>query len=626
VITPVIPPVTTTTAIPAATPSLSTRTSARQRNSPYKLSKSTFKSNHFANTAVNLDQDGNPLTYRSAINGPYASFWHTAEEEEIERLLDSNTIKFIPHSAKPKSRLSSYYNPQIKLKFKDGKPVYRVRGTYGGDRSDFVGETHAWTASLPTIKILLNAVVSEDANWMTIDLKDFYLNTEMERSEYMKLTRKQVPQSIIDKYQLEHLFVNNSIMVEIMKGIYGLPQAGKLAQDRLIKHLEANDYYLVKHTQCLFRHKTRDIAFTLVVDDFGIKYKTSSDSQHLIDTLQKLYVITIDPKGSKYVGLTIDYDKAGRKLEISMPGYIDKAMKRFNIPIPTHKTDSPILYTPPSYGNKDPQKPIEDHSPSLSESGISRLRSIVGVLLFYARAVDGTILTAVNKIGSRIETATDDTNTAADRLLHYCACYPDAKVTFIPSQMILALHSDASYLSEIKSRSRAGYVMYLTNPGDPTEQPINGAIDYASTIIGQVVSSASEAEYAALFISGQSAEPYRNVLEGLGYPQLGTAIVCDSSSAVDLVNHKTKQRKSKAIDMRYHWIQDRSDQGHFKVLWHPSKYNLADYFTKAHPVYHFQAMRQYFVAPMNLSPFEGVLSPGKGLNSKIATESVSSKT
>jgi hypothetical protein len=144
------------------------RPNRRSSTRPQRFVNNIFSSSsHTASTAINLDQDGNPLTYRSAINGPNASFWHTAEEEEIERLLDSNTIKFIPHYAKPKHRLSSYYNPQIKIKMKDGKPVYRVRGTYGGDRSDFEGETHARTANLPTIKILLDAVVSEDANWMT---------------------------------------------------------------------------------------------------------------------------------------------------------------------------------------------------------------------------------------------------------------------------------------------------------------------------------------------------------------------------------------------------------------------------------------------------------------------------
>ena len=59
--------------------------------------------------------------------------------------------------------------------------------------------------------------------------------------------------------------------------------------------------------------------------------------------------------------------------------------------------------------------------------------------------------------------------------------------------------------------------------------------------------------------------------------------------------------------MRYHWIRDRADQGHFKILWYPAKYNLADYFTKAHPVYHVKALRKYFVEDKQISLLKGVL-------------------
>jgi hypothetical protein len=64
---------------------------------------------------------------------------------------------------------------------------------------------------------------------------------------------------------------------------------------------------------------------------------------------------------------------------------------------------------------------------------------------------------------------------------------------------------------------------------------------------------------------------------------------------VGVANKTVKQRRSKAIDMRYHWIRDRVTQGHFTVTWRPGKTNLADFFTKAHPASHQREMRQYFV-------------------------------
>jgi hypothetical protein len=69
--------------------------------------------------------------------------------------------------------------------------------------------------------------------------------------------------------------------------MYGLPQAGKLSQTRLIQHLKENGYTKRPNTPCFFRHHTREIMFCLVVDDFGVRYKTQADADHLIHTLEK---------------------------------------------------------------------------------------------------------------------------------------------------------------------------------------------------------------------------------------------------------------------------------------------------------------------------------------------------
>jgi len=579
----------------------------RTRKKPMRYANMIKFAQHFAYTAVNLDLQGIPLTYRSAKSGPDSPLWTQAEAEEIERLLDTDTGRFISMSDKPADRQAAYANPQPKIKIKDGKPEYRMRLTIGGDKIDYDGDVHANTAHLTTIKLLLNAVVSEHAKFMTMDIKDFYLGTPLLRKEYMSLSRRHVPQSIIDKYNLEPMFHNNHILMEISKGIYGLPQAGKLAQDQLFKHLEAHGYYEARNTPCLFRHKTRNIAFSLVVDDFGIKYSDPADAQHLLETLQLLYTMKVDWTGASYIGLTIKQDHENHTLSISMPNYIQQALIRFGITPSNISTDSPLLYVPPVYGSSKQQKPTTDDTPKLNDDQIKRLQEVVGVLLYYARAVDPTIIVAVHKIASKIHRSTAATNSAADRLLQYVASHPVAVITYHASKMILCIHSDASYLSETEARSRAGGLMYLSNDSNPVKTLVNGPIDCISTIIGQVVSSAFEAEYAALFICGQTGEAIRNTLSDLGYPQPPTIIICDNKSTVGVVTHTAKQRNSKAIDMRYHWIRDRADQGHFKILWYPAKYNLADYFTKAHPVYHVKALRKYFVESKQQSLLEGVL-------------------
>jgi hypothetical protein len=113
--------------------------------------------------------------------------------------------------------------------------------------------------------------------------------------------------------------------------MYGLPQVGKLNQTRLIQHLKENGYTQCPNTPCLFRHHTlREIMFCLVVDDFGVRYKTQTDADHLIHTLEKYeYKLKVRPLGDVYLGMTISFDRPNKTVSISMPGYVKKMLQRF---------------------------------------------------------------------------------------------------------------------------------------------------------------------------------------------------------------------------------------------------------------------------------------------------------
>jgi hypothetical protein len=114
----------------------------------------------------------------------------------------------------------------------------------------------------------------------------------------------------------------------------------------------------------------------------------------------------------------------------------------------------------------------------------------------------------------------------------------------------------------------------------------NAPVLYLSVIISTIVDSATAAEYAAAFIAAQAATSLRLTLGELGYPQPATQITCDNACAVGIANDSFNQKRSKTIDMRYHWIRDQVRLGNFTVIWDAGKSNLADLFTKAHPVHH----------------------------------------
>jgi hypothetical protein len=79
---------------------------------------------------------------------------------------------------------------------------------------------------MEVVRALLCSTIADDANFMAVDITDYYLNTPLERPEYMRMTRKQVSSAIIAEYGYEDYFVNNMLYFQVNKGMYGLPQAG----------------------------------------------------------------------------------------------------------------------------------------------------------------------------------------------------------------------------------------------------------------------------------------------------------------------------------------------------------------------------------------------------------------
>jgi hypothetical protein len=260
-----------------------------------------------------------------------------------------------------------------------------------------------------------------------------------------------------------------------------------------------------------------------------------------------------------------------------------------------------------------------DESPKLDKAEIKLLQEIIGVFLFYARAVDNTMLVALGTIASEQSEGTHQTREAAIHFLNYAATHPDAVVRFHASLMQLHEHSDASYHSESQARSRAGGFYFLDGKDDPRPEapppPLNGPIHILCEILKNVMSSAAEAELGALFRNGQEGYAIRNTLEEMGHKQLGpTPIQTDNSTAEGIANDTVKAKRSKAMDMRFYWIRDRVKQGQFRVHWKPGDDNKADYHTKHHPPsHHIQERSTYLqVASRNnrrTNEREGVLIP-----------------
>jgi hypothetical protein len=149
----------------------------------------------------------------------------------------------------------------------------RVRLTVDGDKLDYSGDVATSTADITTFKILINSTLStEDAAMMMMDIKNYYLGTPLPRFEYMNMLLSRFAEEIVQNCNLNTIAVDGWVYIEIRKGMYKLKQAGLLANQLLQTRVAPLGYYPARHTPGLWLHKTRSISFSLVVDDFSVKY------------------------------------------------------------------------------------------------------------------------------------------------------------------------------------------------------------------------------------------------------------------------------------------------------------------------------------------------------------------
>ena len=168
--------------------------------------------------------------------------------------------------------------------------------------------------------------------------------------------------------------------------------------------------------------------------------------------------------------------------------------------------------------------------------------------------------------------------------MDYLHTYPEAYIRFYASDMILHVDSDAAYLVAPKARSRIAGYFHLSDHPNITQHPkLNGAILVECKTLRHVVSSSAEAEVAGIFHNATMAVPIRHMLEALNHPQPPTPLKTDNSTATGFIYDNIHQKRSKAWDMRYHWLRDRETQQQFKIFWRPGTNNDGDYFTKHHP-------------------------------------------
>jgi hypothetical protein len=286
----------------------------------------------------------------------YKKVWDKSYANELGRLCQgigtnptkkqvdgTNTFKPIRYHDIPLNRRNDITYTRVVCEIRPQKAdPNRTRITIGGNRICYPGDTGTKTGSIETIKLLLNSTISTpDARFACFDISNFFLGTPLDRPEYVRIKISDIPQEFIDEYNLTDYKYNGWVYFEINNGVYGLKQAGKLANNLLTERLTTHGYYQCVTTPGLWQHKWHPITFVLIVDNFGIQYVQRRHANHLLEALQQDYKVTTDWTGTKFAGINIEWDYQKCTCHLSMKGYIDEMLLKYNHPRPRKPQHSP---------------------------------------------------------------------------------------------------------------------------------------------------------------------------------------------------------------------------------------------------------------------------------------------
>jgi hypothetical protein len=195
-----------------------------------------------------------------------------------------------------------------------------------------------------------------------------------------------------------------------------LKQAGLLASQLLQTRLAPFGYYPVRHTTGLWLHKTRPVSFSLVVDDFIVKYVGKQHAEHLRNALLKTYELATNWAATVYSVVTLKWDYKNRTCDISMPGYISNVLSKFKHDVPKHSQHKPSRYVMPVYGAKT-QYATKDETPPLTAKQCLTIQKVTGSVLYYVRVADPTVLMPLNHIETEQTKATEKTQAATNSII-----------------------------------------------------------------------------------------------------------------------------------------------------------------------------------------------------------------
>lgn len=524
---------------------------------------------------LNLTEFNIPLTYEEAMKSPERDNWKIAINEELESLEVNKTweLTTLPPGKKP---VGSKWVFKIKSSPNKSNIRFKARLCAKGfsqvEGIDY-NETFAPTTRYDTIRMLLSLAVQRKLHILQFDVKTAFLYGEIAEDIYMN------PPPGVN--------IGPEIVCKLRKSLYGLKQAPRCWNSKFNEFLNSIGLKQCQADKCVYQGKFDDelVILVLYVDDGLVLAKDRTVLEKILKQLECSFKICIS-EPDYFVGLEIKSDKDSESISISVSAFIERVLNRFNL---TEANGHKIPADPNTCLTNREVEPMDEIVP---------YREMVGSLIFAATAARPDIAYITNILSRNFNCYGKIHWNAAKRVLKYLKTTKDYGIKYTAADnpqnnLVITGYSDADFAGDLEGRrSTTGYVFKAND----------NVITWRTQRQQCVTCSTTEAEYIAASEACKEAIWLKQFFSELGESVSPIKLYVDNQSALKLIKNPVFHHRTKHIDVRYHFVRERYNNGDIDIEFIPSKMQIADVFTKALPFNLFDKFRNL----MNMSYIENL--------------------
>lgn len=512
---------------------------------------------------VNIAEIHVPQTYQEAITGKDSAQWRQAIEEELVAHEKNQTWTI---TALPDGRVAIdstwVFSVQEAKAEKKRKCKARLcaRGFRQKQGRDF-NETFAPVVRYESIRIMFAIAAQLDLEIIQFDIKTAFLHGELKEEVYMK-----IPAGVsVDK----NMSGDSEVVCKLNKALYGLKQASREWNECFKLYLYEYGFVTCNSEHSIFTGliDNERAYIMLFVDDGCILAKNKKTVMKIISILKERFEITMcEP--DIFVGMNVERDRAEGTIFVHQTDYAYKILERFNM------VEACTISTPME---KSTNLNLMQESELKNDKNYP-YRELIGSLMFLSTVSRPDLMYAVSFLSRFLDKFDKRHWMAAKRVLQYVKKTVNLGITYRKCEiknLNLIGFCDSDYAGdEITRKSTSGYIFELN--GSP--------VSWCSQRQSIVTLSSTEAEYVAATTATKEAVWLRQLLNDLGFPCVKpTMLKIDNQSAIQLIKNPVFHRRTKHIEIQWHFAREKYQNGVIEVDYVPSKQQLADIMTKALP-------------------------------------------